>query len=62
MSGNIEMDKCDFCKEVKQVQRTYLSPSKYIKPINKEEYLKLYNEGDYFIIVRTCNDCGIPKY
>lgn len=57
--GNIEVDECSFCKEVKPVQRTYLRPSKYIKP--KENWNKLYNEGNYFVIVKTCNDCGSPK-
>jgi hypothetical protein len=57
--GDIEMDKCDFCNEVKHVNRTYLHPSKYIKP-EGDERLKLYNEGNYFIIVKTCNDCGAP--
>ena len=57
--GDIEMDKCNFCHEVKPVERTYLRPSKYSKP--KEDYHSLYNEGNYFIIIRTCNDCGTPK-
>lgn len=61
MSGDVEMDKCDFCQEVKPVERTYLRPSKYVKPESPEEYLKLYNEGNYFIIVKTCFDCGTPK-
>lgn len=61
MSGHVEMDKCDFCQEVKPVERTYLRPSKYVKPESPEEYLKLYNEGGYFIIVKTCSDCGVPK-
>jgi hypothetical protein len=59
--GDIEIGKCDFCNEVKPVERTYLRPSKYVKPVNPEEYLKLYNEGSYFIIIRTCSDCGVPK-
>ena len=61
MSGECEMDKCDFCHEVKTVERTYLRPSKYVKPTEAEKYCKLYNEGSYFIIVKTCNDCGTPK-
>jgi hypothetical protein len=61
MSGEVEMDTCDFCHEVKHVERTYLRPSKYKKPENPEEYCNLYNEGRYFIIVRTCFDCGTPK-
>ena len=36
MSGDIEMDKCDFCNEVKPVERTYLRPSKYVKPVEIE--------------------------
>jgi hypothetical protein len=61
MSGAIEKDKCDFCKEIKSVERTYLHPSKYEKPKFHEEYNKLYNQGDYFIIIKTCADCGTPK-
>ena len=61
MSEEIEFDKCDFCKEEKPVWRTYLKPTKYVKPTEFEKYKKLYNEGDYFIIIRTCNDCGEPK-
>lgn len=59
--GDIEIDKCDFCKEIKSVERTYLKPSKYIKPHDPIEYCKLYNEGDFFIIIKTCNECGTPK-
>lgn len=59
--GDCEMDKCDFCHEVKHVNRTYLEPSKYVKPAT-EDRLKLYNQGDYFIIIRTCTDCGEPKF
>ena len=58
--GDQEVSKCDFCHEVKPVERTYLKPSLFIKP----EYpnnLKLYNEGDYFMIVYTCHECGVPK-
>jgi hypothetical protein len=61
MSGCVEFDKCDFCHIEKPVERTYLRPSKYIKSETPEDYLKLYNEGAYFIIIKTCNDCGIPK-
>ncbi len=61
MSGVIEFDKCDFCKEEKPVWRTYLRPNSYVKPTEYEEYKKLYNEGDYFIIIKTCQDCGEPK-
>jgi hypothetical protein len=59
--GDIEQDYCDFCKEIKTVSRTYLTPSKYV--MNKDNFLnnKLYNQGDYFIIIRTCYDCGKPK-
>lgn len=60
MSGCIEYDKCDFCKQEKPVWRTYLRPTKYVKPDNLEEANKLYNQGDYFIIVKTCDDCGDP--
>jgi hypothetical protein len=61
MGGDVEFDKCDFCQIEKPVVRTYLRPSKYVKPENPEEYLKLDNEGNYFIIVKTCFDCGEPK-
>lgn len=60
MSGEIEVDKCDFCHQEKPVWRTYLYPNKYKKPESFEERNKLYNQGDYFIIIRTCNDCGEP--
>ena len=60
MSGSIEMDKCDFCQEIKQVERTYLQPSKYVKEQGAFINKTLYNEGDYFIIVKTCDDCGTP--
>tara|TARA_R100000656_G_C3852217_1_gene107826 strand:- start:35 stop:220 length:186 start_codon:yes stop_codon:yes gene_type:complete len=59
--GDIEVDKCDFCHQTKQVERTYLRPSKYQKPKDPVESSKLYNEGNYFIIVKTCGDCGKPK-
>lgn len=54
-----ELAECDFCKRIEFVERTYLKPSKYVKPT--EGYNKLYNEGGYFIIIRTCSDCGKPK-
>lgn len=59
--GEVEVDVCDFCKQVKPVERTYLRPSKFVKPEKYEDYKLLYNEGGYFIIIRTCNDCGTPK-
>jgi hypothetical protein len=58
--GDIEMDFCDFCHEKKSVFRTYLYPSKYTKSSDPNVYLPLYNEGNYFIIVKTCFDCGQP--
>ena len=61
MSGDIEQAICDFCHEIKPVQRTYLIPSKYIKSQDPAVNEHLHNEGDYFIIIRTCHDCGIPK-
>lgn len=60
MSGEIEMDRCDFCREEKSVWRTYLYPNKYQKPESFENQNRLYNQGDYFIIIKTCNDCGEP--
>jgi len=56
----IEIDTCHFCQEVKPVERTYLYPSKY-KKLKTNFNNKLYNEGDYFIIIKTCKDCGIPS-
>lgn len=61
MSGGIEFDKCDFCQVEKPVGRTYLRPSKYVKPEKLEDLKDLNNEGDYFIIIKTCNQCGVPK-
>ena len=61
MSGCVEVGKCDFCHQEKQVERTYLQPSKYVKEPGSFINKILYNEGDYFIIIRTCNDCGTPK-
>lgn len=58
---DIEKDLCDFCHESKPVERTYLKPSKYIKPEKFEDYDELWNQGDYFIIIKTCSDCGKPK-
>lgn len=59
MSGDIEVDECDFCKQIKSVIRTYFKPSVYRNRKNMESK-KLYNEGDYFIIVKSCFDCGEP--
>lgn len=59
--GEQEISKCDFCQEVKPVERTYLFPSKYVKSDDSVGNQHLYNQGDYFIIVYTCNDCGVPK-
>lgn len=61
MSGVAEMATCDFCHETKHVKRTYLRPSKYVEPEHIEDKHHLYNQGSYFIIVRTCYDCGVPK-
>ena len=60
MCGEIEFGKCDFCKEEKPVWRTYLYPSKYQKPELFEQRRILHNQGDYFIYLSTCNDCGDP--
>lgn len=61
MSGEIEIGRCDFCQEIKPIERTYLRPSKYKKPKDPQEYIKLFNEGNYFFILHTCSDCGKPK-
>jgi hypothetical protein len=61
MSGEVEMDHCDFCQEIKSVERTYLRPSKYVKSNDQTLNQHLYNEGSYFIIIKTCFDCGTPK-
>lgn len=61
MSGEVEMDICDFCQETRSVERTYLKPTKYVKPEDAVECQHLYNQGSYFIIIRTCHECGIPK-
>lgn len=61
MSGEVEQGECNFCHDIKPVNRTYLYPSKYVKPEKFEDRDELYNQGDYFIIIRTCNDCGEPK-
>jgi hypothetical protein len=61
MSGEVEQDVCDFCRQDKPVERTYLRPSKYQKSDNPIVNKDLYNEGSYFIIIRTCFDCGKPK-
>jgi hypothetical protein len=60
ISNSSERATCDFCKQIKYVERTYLYPEYYVKPA-KEIALKLHNEGDYFIIISTCMDCGKPK-
>jgi hypothetical protein len=60
MCGEIEFGKCDFCQQAKQVERTYLHPSKYVKEQGAFINKTLYNEGDYFIIVKTCSECGTP--
>ena len=54
---DIEINNCDFCKGLKQVERTYLRPTNEPKKKTNE----MYNEGDYFIIIKTCSDCGTPK-
>ena len=59
--GNIEFDKCDFCHIEKPVKRTYLRPSKYVKSDDITVNQHLYNEGSYFIYIKTCYDCGEPK-
>lgn len=61
MSGEVEFGKCDFCHQLKPIERTYLRPSKYEKPKFHEEYTKLFNEGNYFVILNTCSDCGKPE-
>lgn len=58
--GDIEYGTCDFCKSQAPIQRTYLYPSNYVKPQITEEAVKLFNEGNYFKYISTCNDCGTP--
>ena len=41
MSGNIEQDKCDFCKQIKPVQRFYV---------------RVNDKGCDSIIIRYCKD------
>lgn len=59
--NDVESGTCDFCHLVKPVERTYLRPTLYKRPENLTEAVNLYNEGNYFIIIRTCSDCGKPK-
>jgi len=54
---DIEINNCDFCKGLKQVERTYLRPTNEPKKKTNE----MYNGGDYFIIIKTCSDCGKHK-
>lgn len=61
MFGELEIALCDFCDEEKQVERTYLKPSKYVKPKDPKDHLHLNNEGNYFVIIYSCKDCGPPK-
>lgn len=61
MSGEIQIGRCDFCQQEKPTERTYLRPSKYEKPKDPQECMKLFNEGDYFLFLNTCSDCGKPK-
>ena len=61
MSGGVEHDKCDFCQIEKPIERTYLRPSKFKKPFKIEDRSHLFNQGEYFIIIKTCSDCGVPK-
>lgn len=61
MCGDIEKGICNFCLKEKIVSRTYLRPTKYVKPEKFEVYNNLYNQGDYFIIIFTCDECGVPK-
>jgi hypothetical protein len=59
--SKIEHNTCDFCHLDKPVERTYLRPTLYKKPEDLTKAIKLYNEGNYFIIIRSCSDCGKPK-
>ena len=62
MSGEIEVDVCDFCHNVKHVKRTILRPTKYVRIDGKNtDGERLHNDGYYFIMIRTCDDCGVPK-
>ena len=55
-----EVGRCGFCQSIKPVNRLYLYPSLYKKPEDISERKALHNEGDYFIMVYFCSDCGIP--
>lgn len=59
--GDSEFGTCSFCHQEKHVGRKYIRPTKHQKPEDIVEACKLYNEGNYFIIVWYCNDCGEPK-
>lgn len=59
--GEAEYDTCDFCHLDKIVKRTYLRPTLYKRPEDPVTANRLYNEGNYFIIIRTCAECGPPK-
>jgi hypothetical protein len=55
-----EVGRCGFCQKEKPVNRLYLYPSLYKKPEDISERKALHNEGDYFIILYFCSECGIP--
>lgn len=53
MSGEIEVNKCDFCGEVKQVGRVYIH-AKNTSHIDT-------NEKAPFVLVSYCYDCGCEQ-
>lgn len=60
MMGNQEFGVCSFCKQKKVLSRTYLFPSRYRKPGKLEDRKDLHNQGDYFVILWNCTECGPP--
>lgn len=61
MIGDVEIGTCSFCQKEKYVSRAFIKPSKYIQPVDIKERSKLHNEGNYFVILWYCNDCGKPQ-
>ncbi len=63
--GYQEVGRCDFCHQVKSIGRVYFYPSQYKKIQVKTEQdvaevNKLHNQGDYFLFISYCAECGEP--